>query len=870
MAYNSSKGPQTHGDVKYEGDAEDTQIDFENDYIALKTNGIQRFIVNSNAITSSVALSCSLAITASHFVGDGSGLTGLSSAAISTYSNAADNRVITSVDASTVQGEANLTFDGDRLTVAGDINMSGMTGSAISGTLSMFDLKNGTLQVGNEEVGTGVTVKIRGASDSDIPLVVKTPSHEAILGVTGSGKVLIGGIYTEAKLNITGSNEDKFLAIKSTDVNPVLEVDNNHLSASVNISASAFFGSGQYLTNLPSAAITTYNSAADNRIITSVNSTTVQGESGLTFDGSVLNVTGDVSGSGVLSIEQIKCSGSVVAASFTGDGSGLTGLSSAAIANYNNASDNRVITSVDSDTVQGEANLTFDGSVLNIAGDVSGSGVLSINQIKCSGSVAAASFVGDGSNLTNLPSAAITTYNTSGDNRIITSVNSTTVQGESALTFDGETLSVTGDLTASVGIVSNGHMSASLGITGSALHVGNFATVIDSNISGSGVLSIEQIKCSGSVSAVSFVGDGSNLTNLPSAAITTYNTSGDNRVITSVNSTTVQGESGLTFDGETFNVTGDLTASAGISSAHIVSTGHISASSGVTGSQLHAGGVSVSDGTITMRTSTGSPSKIELYCEVSNAHKVTLKAPAHAQYAGDVNFVLPPTEGTNGQALITDGNGATSWSSVGGGGGSPGGSDGQVQYNNGGSFGGESNFVYDDSNDRVGIGTSAPSHTLSVTGSAQISSNLTVSGTIRTAGTLYTTYHSFNYGGTSAPYIPFIGNVESTNGDYRMQMIAPFPGRLVRLIARTKNSMNGFCTASVMVAGDTVEDFLAGGSSMEDVSASMDAANTSYNFNFTGSSHYSAGNIIGVKFKFRQNPGDVNMTCIWEHDQTSI
>ena len=141
MAYNSSKGPQTHGDVKYEGDAEDTQIDFENDYIALKTNGIQRFIVNSNAITSSVALSCSLAITASHFVGDGSGLTGLSSAAISTYTNAADNRVITSVDASTVQGEAKLTFNGDRLSVAGDINMSGMTGSAISGTLSMFDLK---------------------------------------------------------------------------------------------------------------------------------------------------------------------------------------------------------------------------------------------------------------------------------------------------------------------------------------------------------------------------------------------------------------------------------------------------------------------------------------------------------------------------------------------------------------------------------------------------------------------------------------------------------------------------------------------------------------------------------------------------------
>ena len=35
MAYNSSKGPQTHGDVKFEGDAEDTQIDFEKMFVRL-------------------------------------------------------------------------------------------------------------------------------------------------------------------------------------------------------------------------------------------------------------------------------------------------------------------------------------------------------------------------------------------------------------------------------------------------------------------------------------------------------------------------------------------------------------------------------------------------------------------------------------------------------------------------------------------------------------------------------------------------------------------------------------------------------------------------------------------------------------------
>ena len=36
MAYNSSKGPQQHGDVKYEGAPLDTQVEFEHDFIALK------------------------------------------------------------------------------------------------------------------------------------------------------------------------------------------------------------------------------------------------------------------------------------------------------------------------------------------------------------------------------------------------------------------------------------------------------------------------------------------------------------------------------------------------------------------------------------------------------------------------------------------------------------------------------------------------------------------------------------------------------------------------------------------------------------------------------------------------------------------
>ena len=73
------------------------------------------------------------------------------------------------------------------------------------------------------------------------------------------------------------------------------------------------------------------------------------------------------------------------------------------------------------------------------------------------------------------------------------------------------------------------------------------------------------------------------------------------------------------------------------------------------------GGVSLLDGNIAVRTGTGNVASIDLYCEVSNAHKISIKAPLHANYSGDVNFVLPPDEGTNGWFLKTDGSGTTSW-----------------------------------------------------------------------------------------------------------------------------------------------------------------------------------------------------------------
>lgn len=80
-------------------------------------------------------------------------------------------------------------------------------------------------------------------------------------------------------------------------------------------------------------------------------------------------------------------------------------------------------------------------------------------------------------------------------------------------------------------------------------------------------------------------------------------------------------------------------------------------------------------------------------------------------------YAFPSTDGTSGQVLSTDGAGELSWitSSA-----SPAGSSGQVQFNNSGSFGASSNFVWDNTNARIGIRNGTPSASIDISpGSAE-------------------------------------------------------------------------------------------------------------------------------------------------------
>jgi hypothetical protein len=110
-------------------------------------------------------LSSSGYISASSFHGDGTNLEGV---AINTFSNYADNRLITGTGAKSLQAETNLLFDGTLLTITGNIDMTGdintqmVTGTQFSGTTSQF-----TTSTTQDLTASNITASYISASTGD-------------------------------------------------------------------------------------------------------------------------------------------------------------------------------------------------------------------------------------------------------------------------------------------------------------------------------------------------------------------------------------------------------------------------------------------------------------------------------------------------------------------------------------------------------------------------------------------------------------------------------------------------------------------------------------------------------------------------------
>ena len=125
----------------------------------------------------------------------------------------------------------------------------------------------------------------------------------------------------------------------------------------------------------------------------------------------------------------------------------------------------------------------------------------------------------------------------------------------------------------------------------------------------------------GDIQATNFYGSGANLTNITIAQVTTAGS-------------------------ETTNSVSLGNVSPAANNTYNLGTNTLRWNNVYAQNVYTAGGSAIQDGLITLKTTTGSVAKIDLYCEVNNAHKVTIQPPAHANYSGDVVLTLPNADGT--------------------------------------------------------------------------------------------------------------------------------------------------------------------------------------------------------------------------------
>jgi len=203
-----------------------------------------------------------------------------------------------------------------------------------------------------------------------------------------------------------------------------------------------------------------------------------------TFTDGIAHISG-----GELYIGNIEASGTVTASALVGDGSGLSGI----------------LLSGDSISAPEVSATTITDGIAYISG-----GDLYIGNVEASGTVTASAFVGDGSDLSGIL--------LSGDNISAPEVSATTITDGIAYISGGDLY--VGNVEASGTVTASAFVGDGSGLTGILLSGDSISapevsatTFTDgiAHISG-GELNISNIEASGTVTASTFVGDGSGLT----------------------------------------------------------------------------------------------------------------------------------------------------------------------------------------------------------------------------------------------------------------------------------------------------------------------------------------------------------------------
>jgi hypothetical protein len=194
--------------------------------------------LDSHQFTGSVDITGSLMLNGSAVTGGGGG------GAVADYTNSGNNRVITSVDSDTINGEANLSFDGSDLVVAaGDVSASAGLLSSSAGVFFAGNMTgSGHIAIGKIGVGPGgdtiaadvgrtATLFVKGESRfqgsvnaSHIPIDGGAENIFLRPG-TNSGDVIMADSSATMNVGIGVSSPQAKLHVSSSGTEPLFRID---------------------------------------------------------------------------------------------------------------------------------------------------------------------------------------------------------------------------------------------------------------------------------------------------------------------------------------------------------------------------------------------------------------------------------------------------------------------------------------------------------------------------------------------------------------------------------------------------------------------------------------------------------------------
>ena len=273
--------------------------------------------------------------------------------------------------------------------------------------------------------------------------------------------------------------------------------------------------------------------------------------------------------------------------------------------------------------------LLGDGSTL-----VSGVATVTGGDIDVTGIVTASNFSGSGAGLTSLPSTQLTGSLPAIDGKSLSGIVTTIVAGTN--------ISVSGDGTGSVTVsASGGGASGNTvvikddGSTVGAAGTINFGTGVAVSALSAGIVTVTASGGSGGLWSSNNTGiNTSSKVGIGTTTATDALTVSGNVNITGVVTAT-------SFVG---GLTGNVTGTASNATLSVNAQG-LSGTPSVNVTAVNATGFSTFTNNVQLRSSDGTPGRLDYYCEVSNAHYTRIQAAPHAQYSGNVTAVLPTISG---------------------------------------------------------------------------------------------------------------------------------------------------------------------------------------------------------------------------------